>query len=524
MGGADPEPLGDWRARFGGCPIVSPEPQALQPSRQKKRISHWSRLPRLRLLISGFTIFAIRAHRLKRGVIERRNPSMTFLLATAESPLHDCRGVPVTTQSLNAVELLDHAVSGFVAHRKDTAQRIERALAEDPELVPALCLRGFAYKSLASRQFEAEAQQNLSSAQKALGAHGGSLREQRLVSALARWCAGEPATAAHLLEQTLVEHPRDLLSFKLAHAVNFILGRSAKLRSVAERCLPHWDESVPGHGYVLGCYAFSLEETGALDEAEQVGRRAIELQPDDAWGAHAVAHVLETQDSAAEGITFLDAVEPALTQCNNFGGHIAWHRSLFHLQRSEYDAALALHDTRIAPHLGRDYRDTCNVSSLLWRLENEGVDVGARWQPLVQLASARQGDHRLAFADAHYALSLAAAGKLDEAATFTTSMRAAPDSVIQRIGVPLASGIVALCAGRARVALEQMLPLAGSLVALGGSNAQRDLFALVLIEAALQAGQHRLARSLLDQRLRARPENRWAHQRLQQLTTRRSAA
>ncbi|HKU43037.1 MAG TPA: hypothetical protein VJR89_32985, partial [Polyangiales bacterium] len=59
--------------------------------------------------------------------------------SSAESTRHDCRGVPITTSSPSAVELLDAAVQGFVAHRKDTAQRLERALVEDPELVPALC-------------------------------------------------------------------------------------------------------------------------------------------------------------------------------------------------------------------------------------------------------------------------------------------------------------------------------------------------------------------------------------------------
>jgi hypothetical protein len=449
---------------------------------------------------------------------------MTTLNSNAESLRRDCRGVPVTTTSQLAVELLDDVVHGFVAHRKDTAQRIERALAEDPELVPALCLRGFAYKALASQEFEEAAQQSLRLAQASLAARGGSRRERRLVAALESWCLGDALGAAHRLDQTLLEHPRDLLSFKLQHAINFILGRSETLRSTAVRCLTSWDESVPGYGYVLGCYAFALEENAALGDAERVGRRAIELEPDDAWGAHAVAHVLETQDRAREGLAFLDAAEPALVHCNNFGGHIAWHRSLFHLQLDEYDAVLALHDARIAPHLGRDYRDTCNVSSLLWRLENEGVDVGARWEPVAELARVRVGDHRLAFADAHYVLSLAAAGKLQEAAAFTTSMQGAHNSLTRQVGVPLASGIVALCAGRAALAVERMLPLARSLRPLGGSNAQRDLFELLLIEAALRAGQRDVSQSLLEQRLRTRPDNRWASRRLQQWTTHRKSA
>src|SRR5690242_14100544 len=138
---------------------------------------------------------------------------------------HDRRGVPVTTPSPNAVDLLEEAILGFVAHRKDTAERLERALAADPELIPALCLRGFAYKALASRAFDPQAVESLAAARAALAAHGGSAREAGLVQALEAWCAGDTPRAGRVLGRTLRAYPRDLLVFKLHHAVSFILGR-----------------------------------------------------------------------------------------------------------------------------------------------------------------------------------------------------------------------------------------------------------------------------------------------------------
>lgn len=435
---------------------------------------------------------------------------------------HDRRGVPVTTASPYAVELLDEAILGFVAHRKDTAERLERALAVDPELIPALCLRGFAYKALASRAFEPQARESLSAARAALAAHGGNEREVGLVAALGFWCAGDTPRAASELARTLRAYPRDLLVFKLHHAVTFMLGRPRLMRAGAELALRSWDASLPGYGFVLGCYAFTLEETYERDEAERIGRRALELEPADAWGAHAVAHVLEAQDRATEGLAFMAAVEPALRECNNFGGHLAWHRSLFHLQRGEYDAALALHDTRIAGYLGRDYRDACNAAALLYHVSNEGIDVGDRWQKLATLARERVGDHGSAFADAHYALSLAAAGDVPGAQAFVRSMRDAANlrrsdyaaGVVGGVGVPLASGIVALYAGRAREAARGLAAIAGEVAAVGGSHAQRDVFACLTIEAAVRAGDRDLATRLLERRLSSRPLNRFARTRL----------
>ena len=34
------------------------------------------------------------------------------------------------------------------------------------------------------------------------------------------------------------------------------------MRDVLGRALAAWDAGVPGYGFVLGCYAFALEDTG----------------------------------------------------------------------------------------------------------------------------------------------------------------------------------------------------------------------------------------------------------------------
>jgi tetratricopeptide (TPR) repeat protein len=441
---------------------------------------------------------------------------------TTPSLRRDARGVPVTTASADAVDLLDDAVLGFVGHRGDTAQRIERALGADPGLVPALCLQGFAYKALGRTDLEVDAQARLQAARESLALRGGSERERGLTAALDAWCQGQPILASQALARVLREHPCDLLAFKMSHALDFVLGRAAAMRATCEAVLAAWDERCSGIGYVLGCHAFALEETGELDRAERVGKRALALEPLDAWGAHAVAHVMETQDRPDDGIAWMDAVEPQLAGCNNFDGHLAWHRTLFHLQRGELEQALLLHDQRIAIHLGRDYRDLANSATLLWRLEREGLSVGQRWQRLAELARARIGDHGLAFADIHYVLALAGAGDMRSAERFVASMRDAAchrtgvyAHVARDVGVPFAQGIVALAQGCPDTALARMLPVSRSNARLGGSRAQRDAFALLLIEAALHSSHPELARCLLDQRLRERPGNALARERLQ---------
>ena len=85
----------------------------------------------------------------------------------------------------------------------------------------------------------------------------------------------------------------------------FFLGQSLAIRDCAARVLPAWDRDNPLTSFVLGAYAFGLEETGDLGRAEDVGREALARNPRDAWATHALAHVMETANRQDEGVAFL---------------------------------------------------------------------------------------------------------------------------------------------------------------------------------------------------------------------------
>ena len=64
--------------------------------------------------------------------------------------------------------------------------------------------------------------------------------------------------------------------------------------------------------------------------------------------------------------------------------------------------------------------------------------------------------------------------------------------------------------------VERLLPVRYSLPIIGGSHAQRDLFHQILIAAALRAPRPAVARALLGERTRLKPENAWSWQRYAQ--------
>ena len=103
------------------------------------------------------------------------------------------------------------------------------------------------------------------------------------------------------------------------------------------RACPQWSRRLPAR-IVLGMYAFGLEETGDYARAEEAGRRAIDLEPLDCWAHHAVAHVMEMQGRAQDGIGWMIAREPHWAGDDNFFKvHNWWHRALCHLDLGQVD-------------------------------------------------------------------------------------------------------------------------------------------------------------------------------------------
>jgi tetratricopeptide (TPR) repeat protein len=426
----------------------------------------------------------------------------------------DRRGLPLTAISADAAARYDGVMDGYLAFSRDTGAYLKDALAADPTMPMALCTRGYFFKLFCSPAFEARAAKSSQDVADAVARRGATERERLHAAALAAWCAGEFEQAAALLEDILLDHPRDILAHKIAHFLYFYLGDAERMRDSIARTLHAWDERVPGYGYVLGMHAFGLEETGAYRAAEATGRRAVDINPGDIWAVHAVAHVMEMQGRHRDGVAWTLSGETAWEGCNNFAFHVWWHRALFLLELGQYDDVLALYDRRIRAEPTEEYLDMVNAAALLWRLEDEGVAVGNRWAELGERAEKRRDDRLLAFVDAHFAMALAASGRTESARAMPASMATAAAGteapVFREIGRPLCEAIIAYRAGAHDRVVDLLLPIRYGIRRLGGSHAQRDLFARMLIESAIAAGRLKLARALLAERTAQKPNSPWS--------------
>ena len=425
----------------------------------------------------------------------------------------DSRDNPITTSKPEAVECFDRAVTAIFGFRQDTGDRLKQAFAADPNLAMGHCLRGYLMMLFGQRAMVPRAQRSLDAAREAAAA-GVTPRERAHVAALASWVAGDLAGATARWDAIAAEHPRDLLALKLAQHGWFYAGDSERMRAVTARALPAWDEATPGYGFVLGCHAFALEETGDHATAERVGRSAITRNPTDIWAAHAVAHVFEMTGRPQEGIGWIERLEAGWSGCNNFAYHLFWHRCLFLLELGKLDRALDLYDSEVRSELTDDLHDIANAVSLLWRLEQEGVDVGDRWHELADRAHAHIDDHLMIFGDVHYLMALAAAGRAGDVARMVESLArfAAESSETQAAvagepGLALVDALLAHRLGEHEQVVAKIFPIRRAIKRIGGSRAQRELFDEMLLGSALSAGHFEQAKGLLAERFERRPRS-----------------
>ncbi len=384
----------------------------------------------------------------------------------------DAQGLPVTAPSQAAVAAFDHAIEGYLRYRADAARRLAALLEVGADFGMAHCLKGY-FAMLSYRQDALPMAREAADTAQRLSV-GATLREQAHVSALDSWIDGRPDSAAATWQQILDDHPLDILAFRLAHFVNFWLGRPEVMLASVRGVERHWSDALPGYNAILACRCFAHEECGYYAEAEAAGRAAIARDPGDLWAGHGVAHVLEMQGRRGEGIAWLDALAPHWAEANNLRHHLWWHAAMYHLERGDTIRVLALYDTafrdlhspltQAAPDL---YIDAQNAASMLWRLERQGVDVGPRWTELADKAEARIGDCLSAFTLPHWMMALAATGRDVAAQRLLDAMRdfgQAPTTLAWLVGelaLPVSEAVLAHARGDYARAVSAMRPGTG---------------------------------------------------------------
>lgn len=160
--------------------------------------------------------------------------------------------------------------------------------------------------------------------------------------------------------------------------------------------------------------------------------------------------------------------------------------------------------------------DMVDASSLLYRLEMEGVCVKDRWRELLQVTQPHTDDHVTLFNDVHFLMASLGA---KESATSHRLLEGLQElakepgenqqhQLAQTLGVPMCQAMSEYDQGNYSRAVDLLYPLRYNIVKMGGSDAQRDVFNQLLIHAAVKSeNKHhkKLGRCLLVERDAMRP-------------------
>lgn len=418
----------------------------------------------------------------------------------------DSLGNPVTVARGSTLRAVDEFIDGYLAY-ETRAEGIVAAADADPECCIANVYAGFLWMFLEAPDAAVRAAQYLAAAERA--APAATLREQLNTAVLAAWAADDLPETLRLCERIGEEFPRDLVVVKTHQYFEFNRGNSPQMLRAALRVLPGNSDVA----YLHGMLAFAYEQCHLLDDAERAARSALNLRRKEPWAQHALAHVMLTRGRIDEGALFLEGMQDTWVGLNSFMiTHLWWHLALFYLSQGRNAAVLEAYD-RHCWGVAKNYsQDQIGAVSLLARMEVTGIEVGERWQDLGSHLAARARDTVLPFLTMQYIYGLGRAGRV-EAEELLESVRqraakAAPfvREVWRDVALPACEGLYAHARGDFDGAWRHLGTAMPRMIEAGGSHAQRDLFELLLLDAAIQSGRLVAAQQMLELRRGADPD------------------
>jgi hypothetical protein len=322
-------------------------------------------------------------------------------------------------------------------------------------------------------------------------------RERATLGALDRWSAHDHLAAAEQFEALVTRWPHDLLALKALEFLYYVLGQQhmgprflAQVESIAD---PN-----QGDADFLAVWAFASELSGFADRAAELAEASLAIEPRTPWAHHALAHVFITRGDPPAALERLESFLPVWESSGRvIHAHNAWHLAVAHLDRLFTDRALAVHDTHIWGFAPDTPGEQIDAISLLWRVEMAGETVeDARWADVADHVEARVGECVFPFLSAHHGYALARAGRDDAVAALCDTVQRRSDlddAEARRVWQPIGQRVVDACIAHGRghlaAAATAFDPVIDEMTAVGGSDAQDDLFRQAYLTALIGAGR-----------------------------------
>jgi tetratricopeptide (TPR) repeat protein len=398
----------------------------------------------------------------------------------------DERGYAISGATGEAAQAYELALAAFQSWRTGADQQVALALQEAPGFVMAHVLQAYTY--LCSREpARVKCARGASAAAARLPAND---RERMHLAIISAAVADDYELAKTRLDELLRQYPRDILALQVGHAFDYLSGDIERLGVRVASVMPAWSPGIPGYHAVLAMRAFSMEECGDYEMAEEYARSAIELDRFDARAHHVMAHIFEMTLRPGDGIRWLRDNLDYWNVDTIVATHCWWHHALYQLARGDVDGALGLYDERVRASRSGAIADLIDASALLWRIQLKGGATGDRWPEVAAAWDAHIDDAFCSFNDLHAMLAFVGAGEQDSVRRLELALvgelpkRTRHGATTRHFGLAGCEAVAAFGRGdnsRALVLLAGLPPVAQRF---GGSHAQRDVLHLTMLEAA----------------------------------------
>jgi hypothetical protein len=398
--------------------------------------------------------------------------------------LKDQRGYEISGASPADGDAFEQVLKLHLSWQCGAEAGLQRLIAEAPRFTMAHVLE--AYLGICGRDVARVQRARLAVAR--VGEMPANHRESLHVAAIRAALDDDFATFGSCLQGLIVRYPRDLLALQVTHAIDYLTGDIAAMQARIAAVLPNWSEAVPGFHAVLAMHAFSLVEASRYEEATDRGLHALSLTPGDVRAHHALVHVCEMKGDPLGGDRLMRE-RHAFWADSVAETHCWWHWALFHLDRSGVTDALVMYDERFRQKRSLELADLIDSSALLWRLALLGVDAGFRWSELANAWMPHIDDSYCTFNDMHAMVALVGAEEWRSAARLESGLLRSRmqgtryGETTRLVGLPVCRAILAFGKGHYARATELFSTVPTTARRMGGSQAQRDLLYLTLMEA-----------------------------------------
>jgi hypothetical protein len=320
--------------------------------------------------------------------------------------------------------------------------------------------------------------------------------DRSMVSAVEVLVDKGPIVAAEGLVEHSHSFPDDLLGGLLRYSALVMSGMPGN-RARAMGLVESDAGRLGGDWRFDSLLAMVREEQRRYDEARSLAERTLAEQPDNAPGAHVIAHVNYETGEHQAGITWLDEWSSNRSMLF-YRTHFPWHNALHALALGDIEAAMDRFHQQIGPGALVD------AGSLLWRCRLAGTDVHREGAEAGDAARPVVDSLPTPFVVFNACFALAAAADTASLESLISRLEIDERPAFADLISPIAKSLLAMVEGRPDDAVALLVPLDGDVPRLGGSDAQREVVEDTLLHALVAAGQFERAERLLRSRLERR--------------------